>query len=238
MNGTPNGNMERPDVLASLRGIERTFGITQALQEATFDVHAGDSIAITGPSGSGKSTLLSIMGLLDIPTAGTYTLCGHDVSHSSTSRRSRLRREHIGFVFQSFHLIEHLTVEENVLYGLSIRRQVGARARQLASAALERVGLRNKAANYPTDLSGGERQRAAIARAVAWPPTLLLCDEPTGNLDSHNSELVVDLLRRVVDERSALVIVTHDDDVARVCRRRLHVIDGVVREVRDERTRE
>ncbi|RYN15258.1 lipoprotein-releasing system ATP-binding protein LolD [Bifidobacterium animalis subsp. animalis] len=238
MNGAPNGNMERSDVLASLRGIERTFGITQALQEATFDVHAGDSIAITGPSGSGKSTLLSIMGLLDIPTAGTYTLCGHDVSHSSTSRRSRLRREHIGFVFQSFHLIEHLTVEENVLYGLSIRRQVGARAWQLASAALERVGLRNKAANYPTDLSGGERQRVAIARAVAWPPTLLLCDEPTGNLDSHNSELVVDLLCRVVDERSALVIVTHDDDVARVCRRQLHVIDGVVREVRDERTRE
>lgn len=224
-------NLPVSTVLAQLRGISRSFGPTQALRDASFTVHAGDSIAITGASGSGKSTLLSIMGLLDTPTDGLYMLCGEDVSHSSASHRSRLRREHIGFVFQSFHLIEHLTVEENVLYGLAIRQRTGAQAQHLAERALGRVGLRHKARSRPADLSGGERQRVAIARAVAWPPRLLLCDEPTGNLDSRNSALIIELLRELVSESSALVIVTHDDDVASSCARKLHVSDGVVREI-------
>lgn len=141
----PDANPPAPTVLAQLQGITRTFGTTRALQGASFTVRAGDAIAITGASGSGKSTLLSIMGLLDTATDGSYMLCGEDVSRSSASHRSRLRREYIGFVFQSFHLIEHLTVEENVLYGLSIRRRFGDDAQQLARRALGTVGLQGKA---------------------------------------------------------------------------------------------
>ncbi|RYQ39817.1 ABC transporter ATP-binding protein [Bifidobacterium pseudolongum] len=226
----PDANPPAPTVLAQLQGITRTFGTTRALQGASFTVRAGDAIAITGASGSGKSTLLSIMGLLDTATDGSYMLCGEDVSRSSASHRSRLRREYIGFVFQSFHLIEHLTVEENVLYGLSIRRRFGDDAQQLARRALGTVGLQGKAQSQPADLSGGERQRVAIARAVAAPPKLLLCDEPTGNLDSRNSSLVIELLCGLVSPSSALVIVTHDSDVASACMRQLHVADGVVTE--------
>lgn len=225
-----DANPPAPPVLAQLRGVTRTFGSTCALRDASFTVRAGDSIAITGASGSGKSTLLSIMGLLDTPTDGSYMLCGEDVSRSSASHRSKLRREYIGFVFQSFHLIEHLTVEENVLYGLSIRRRFGCDAQQLARRALGTVGLQGKAQSRTADLSGGERQRVAIARAVAAPPKLLLCDEPTGNLDSRNSALVIELLCGLVSDSSALVIVTHDSDVADACTRQLHVVDGVVAE--------
>ncbi|WP_033515203.1 ABC transporter ATP-binding protein [Bifidobacterium cuniculi] len=216
--------------LAVLRGVGRSFPGVRALRDATFELDEGQSVAVTGPSGSGKSTLLSIMGLLDSPTTGTYELCGQDVTHASRARRGVLRRDYVGFVFQAFHLVEHLTVLENVLVGLTIRGCHGAQARGLALDALDRVGLGGKDSRRPLDLSGGERQRVAIARAVALPPRLLLCDEPTGNLDSRNSQLVVELLHDVTGPRTALVLVTHDEAVARSCARRLAVHDGVVQE--------
>ncbi len=219
--------------IAQLRGVTRAFPpATVALTEATFSIAAGESIAIIGPSGSGKTTLLSLLGLLDVPTAGSYLLEGTNVSELTDNQRTRIRREYLGFIFQAFHLVPHLTVKENVLYGLRAGafRNANANATRAVETALQRVGLLHRATAYPATLSGGEQQRVAIARAVIKRPRLLLCDEPTGNLDSSNSALVLDTLFSVQHDESALVIVTHDPNVAARCTRRLRVRDGHVSE--------
>jgi putative ABC transport system ATP-binding protein len=188
-------------------------------------------VAIVGPSGSGKSTLLNVLGLLDRHTAGTYRLEGVDVEQLGDLSRAGLRGRRIGFIFQSFHLLPHRTVLENVmlaeLYVGASRR--GRRDR--AMAALERVGLTERAEFLPTRLSGGQQQRAAIARALMGEPSLLLCDEPTGNLDSQNAESVLDLFDQLSQESLTLAVITHDDHVASRAHRRVRIIDGVLREV-------
>lgn len=229
--GLAEGKAAGEAPLLRLVDVSRTFPPSSiALRHASLEVHAGESVAVTGASGSGKSTLLAIIGLLDRPTDGMVLLDGMDAGHASSRVRNRLRRQYVSFVFQAFHLIDHLTVEENVRYALAIKGITGAQARASAQRALGLVGLADKSDAWPSDLSGGERQRVAIARAVASPPRLLLCDEPTGNLDSANSRLVVDLLHRTTAGDTTLLVVTHDENVARSCHRRLHVTDGIVRE--------
>lgn len=198
----------------------------QALADANLTIREGESVAITGPSGSGKSTLLALLGLLDSPTSGEYRLCGVDTVVQDRKARERLRRETIGFIFQAFHLIEHMTIEENVLYALSIHGIHGDQSHQLARRTLKETGILHRAHEYPSRLSGGERQRTAIARAVACRPKLLLCDEPTGNLDSRNAFRIIELLQAAVTDAGALVIVTHDETVAASCNRRLAMRDG------------
>lgn len=200
---------------------------TVALSGASIQIAAGERVAIMGPSGSGKTTLLSIAGLLDTPTRGRYLLAGEDTSGMDDARRSRLRARHIGFVFQGFHLVPYLTVQENVEYGLELAGQE-QNARRAAHDAVEAVGLGDRQDAYPATLSGGEQQRAAIARAIARQPQLVLCDEPTGNLDSTNTEAVLDLLLGEASGDATIVIVTHNPEVAERCSRTIHVQDGRV----------
>ena len=224
--------METQRTVVHLQGVSRVFPpSTVALKQASFELFEGESIAIVGASGSGKSTLLSILGLLQTPSSGTYELDGQDVSALTAAQRTRVRRDVIGFVFQSFHLIPYLSLTENILDTLHARGVPRKDATRRASEALERVGLSHRVSHRPPTLSGGEQQRAAIARALACEPRLLLCDEPTGNLDSVNSTLILNLLHGASDRRSTLVIVTHDSLVADSCSRTLTTNDGEVREI-------
>ncbi|WP_229829870.1 ABC transporter ATP-binding protein [Actinoplanes ianthinogenes] len=199
-----------------------------ALRPTDLAVLRGDAVAITGRSGSGKSTLLQLLGLLDRPTAGQYWLNGVDTAAMTDRQRTRLRGSRIGFVFQSFHLIAHRTVEENVRLGLMYRGVPRARRRQRALDALARVGLADRADALPGELSGGQRQRVAIARALAIEPAVLLADEPTGNLDTHTAEDVLQLFDAIHRDGQTLVVVTHDQDVAARMPRRLMITDGLV----------
>jgi putative ABC transport system ATP-binding protein len=218
--------------IATVRHVSMFFPPqTTALDDVSFDVHSGQSLAITGASGSGKSTLMAILGLLQTPSAGTYELNGEDITKADGRRRSELRRDEIGFVFQSFHLIQYMTVLENVEYALDIKGIRGEESRMLSLESLRRVHLEHKIDSFPATLSGGEQQRTAIARATSLSPRLCLCDEPTGNLDSINSQMIVDLLLDSVTPQSSLVIVTHDQGIAAKCDRRLLVHDGHVREL-------
>ncbi|MCI0650392.1 MAG: ABC transporter ATP-binding protein [Planctomycetes bacterium] len=198
------------------------------LRGISFSVRAGESIAIVGHSGSGKSTLLNILGCLDVPTSGSYRLDGEDVAGMSDAQLARLRNEKIGFVFQSFNLIPHLTLLENVelpLYYLGWPRQKRrARALQL----IERVGMAHRTTHRPAQLSGGESQRTAIARALANDPALLLADEPTGNLDSQNGEQILALFEDLHKSGMTVVVVTHDPAIAEQQERRIRMHDGVL----------
>jgi ABC-type lipoprotein export system ATPase subunit len=220
--------------LIDLVGVSRTFGIdsqVHALRGVDLKIWPGEWVSIVGPSGSGKSTLLNIIGLLDRQTAGSYRLEGIDVDSLDDLSRSGFRGRRIGFVFQAFHLLPHRSVLENVmiseLYVGSSRDGREARA----MTALERVGLEHRARFLPTKLSGGEQQRAAIARALMARPNLLLCDEPTGNLDSQTSERLLDVLGELSSDGLTLVVITHDEKVARRAERQVRMIDGVLREV-------
>jgi ABC-type lipoprotein export system ATPase subunit len=224
--------MTKPVV--ELRGITRTFDRdppVYALRDVDLTIAPGEWLAIVGPSGSGKSTLLNVLGLLDRQTAGTYRLDGVDVNALDDLARAGLRGRHIGFIFQAFHLLPHRSVLENVmlaeLYMGASRR--GRRDRALA--ALERVGLGDRADFLPTRLSGGQRQRAAIARSLMGEPSLLLCDEPTGNLDSTSAANVLDILGQLAREGLTLVVITHDEHVAARADRRVRIIDGRLGEV-------
>ena len=189
-------------------------------------VGRGDFVAVTGASGSGKSTLLHILGGLDRPSEGSYRFDGRDMSALDDDERSRLRASHIGFVFQSFHLLPQLSVLENVALPF-LYAPAGARdARERAAAALAKVGLSHRLAHRPSELSGGEMQRAAIARAIVVDPELVLADEPTGNLDSTTGAQILDVLAALNDAGTTLVLVTHDHDVAARARRRMHLKDG------------
>jgi putative ABC transport system ATP-binding protein len=216
-----------------LHGLARTYPgppPVPALRPADLMINPGDYVAVTGPSGSGKSTLLHLLGLLDTPTAGTYLLDGLDMSRLKDRDRSALRGSRIGFVFQEFHLLPYRTALENVHLALLYNQTPRSRRLSAATDALYAVGLANRLNALPTTLSGGECQRVAIARALVNRPSLLLCDEPTGNLDSRNAATVMDLLDRLNADGFTIVVITHDVNVAAHAGRTVAIMDGVLSE--------
>ncbi len=220
------------DVLIKLEGVTKVFYTdeveTHALAGIHLEIKNGEYLAIAGPSGCGKSTLLSILGLLDTPTDGTYMLNGRPVANLSAAERARTRNREIGFIFQSFNLIGDLTVYENVELPLTYRGMKPAERRERANAALERVGMAHRSKHLPSQLSGGQQQRVAVARAVGGQPSILLADEPTGNLDSKNGEAVMDLLRELHRGGATICMVTHDHRYAQHAERTIHLFDGRV----------
>ena len=222
--------------LIALAGIKKVFYTdeveTHALSEIHLEIRKGEYIAIAGPSGCGKTTLLSILGLLDSPTDGSYTLDGQPVSRLSAAERARVRNRQIGFIFQAFNLIGDLTVYENVELPLTYRGMPSEDRRARVQAALERVGMSHRMKHFPAQLSGGQQQRVAVARAVAGDPAILLADEPTGNLDSTNGEAVMELLRELHQGGATICMVTHDARYARHAERSVHLFDGKVVEER------
>ncbi len=225
---------EREAPVIELQGLSRTFPGTppvEALRGVHLRVDRGDYVSIIGPSGSGKSTLLHILGLLDRPTEGDYLLDGLATGSASDEDRAMLRGGRIGFVFQSFHLLPHRTVLDNVLLATLYSGVPRAERRDRALAALDRVGLSHRLDFLPTVMSGGERQRVAVARAVVASPHVLLADEPTGNLDSENSAGVLDLFDELHRDGLTLVVITHDPTVSARARRRIRIADGFLTEV-------
>ncbi|MFD0638217.1 ABC transporter ATP-binding protein [Catenulispora yoronensis] len=217
-----------------LRQLCREYPATppvRALRDVELTVRRGDHLAVVGPSGSGKSTLLAVLGLLDRPTSGSYSLDGVETVDLSDGERTALRGQRIGFVFQSFHLLAHRSARENVELAEVHGGGGGRRGRsRRALAALEQVGLGHRADFLPSRLSGGERQRVAVARALMGQPALLLCDEPTGNLDSANTEALLDLFDDLREQGVTLLVITHDDVVSRRAARRVRIADGVLTE--------
>jgi putative ABC transport system ATP-binding protein len=201
---------------------------THALAGVHMEIRKGEYVSIAGPSGSGKSTLLALIGLLDSPSDGEYTLNGNSVANLDVSQRSRIRNREIGFIFQSFNLIGDLNVYENVELPLTYRGMSANERKQRVHQALERVGMSHRTRHYPSQLSGGQQQRVAVARALAGSPSILLADEPTGNLDSRNAEAVMDLLRDLHREGATICMVTHDPRFASHAERRIHLFDGRV----------
>ncbi len=202
---------------------------THALSGVHLTIGRGEYVAMSGPSGCGKSTLLSIVGLLDTPTAGRYMLNGKEVANLNFADRSRIRNQEIGFIFQSFNLIGDLTVAENVELPLTYRSGMPATERKKkVQEALERVNMAHRMRHYPAQLSGGQQQRVAVARALAGSPSILLADEPTGNLDSKNGEAVMKLLQELHAEGSTICMVTHDPRFAAHAERQIHLFDGKV----------
>jgi len=217
--------------IALLTDLERHFAagdvIVRALQSVCLTVEHGDYVTVMGPSGSGKSTLLNILGLLDRPTAGTFHLDGIDVGTLTDRDRCHLRARRIGFVFQSFHLLAHISAFQNVKLGTIYTTTPRAKRRTLAYEALERVGLAHRADFLPPTMSGGERQRVAVARAIVANPSLLLCDEPTGNLDTETGSTVLDVFAELRQSSDlTLIVVTHDPDVGDRADRTVHIRDG------------
>ena len=220
------------DALIKMEGIKKVFYTdeieTHALADVHFTVGEGEYVAISGPSGCGKTTLLSILGLLDTPSDGTYTLANEAVAGLSAADRARVRNRQIGFIFQAFNLIGDLTVYENVELPLTYRGMSANERKDRVQKALERVGMSHRMKHYPAQLSGGQQQRVAVARAVAGDPAILLADEPTGNLDSANGEQVMDLLRELHRGGATICMVTHDPRYARHADREIHLFDGRV----------
>ena len=218
------------DELIRLLGVGRTFRSgdieVRALRDADLEVRRGEYLSIVGPSGSGKSTLLNIIALLDRHTSGTYRFEGTDVTELSEGARTGLRAHRIGFVFQSFHLLAHRTVTENVIMSMLYNSVPPRERRARARAALDRVGLDHRAGFRPGRLSGGERQRVAIARAIATRPAILICDEPTGNLDSASTESVLELFDDLRSDGLTLLVVTHDGAVSARAERIVRMHDG------------
>jgi putative ABC transport system ATP-binding protein len=215
--------------LENVSKVYRTTEVeTQALGEVSLEIADGEFVAIMGPSGCGKSTLLNLLGLLDNPSGGAYWFFGEDVARRSESQLTKLRREHIGFVFQSFNLIDDLTVAENVEVALLYRKVPGAERKRRVREALERVGIAHRAGHRPQQLSGGQQQRVAVARALVSAPKLILADEPTGNLDTANGEAVMALLTEAARSGVTVVMVTHSLAQAGAAERTIKLLDGRV----------
>ena len=216
--------------MIQLRGVGKVFyseGVeTRALSDISLDVERGEYCAISGPSGSGKTTLLSVIGLLESPDTGTYSLDGEDVSQLAASDRVRIRNRQIGFVFQAFNLIDEMTVWENVALPLTYRGTPADERDERVAEVLDRVGMTARAKHYPVHLSGGQQQRVAVARAIVGRPSILLADEPTGNLDSRNGEAVMHLLKELHRDGTTICIVTHDPRYERDAERVIHLFDG------------
>lgn len=219
--------------LVAMNGISRVFHTeeveTHALSGVDFTLELGQYVAISGPSGCGKSTLLSILGLLDSPTSGTYALAGVAVQEIDSRERARIRNREIGFIFQAFNLIGDLTVFDNVELPLTYRSGLsGAERRERVDDALARVGMTARARHFPAQLSGGQQQRVAVARALVGTPSILLADEPTGNLDSRNGDAVMALLQELHAAGATICMVTHDPRYANLAQRRVFMLDGRV----------
>lgn len=216
----------------NLEEVSKLYGFgnatTVALDEISLKVQKGEFVAIMGPSGSGKSSLLNVVGLLDRPTHGTYQLSGRLVSRLKPNKLARARRDHIGFIFQSFNLLPRMTALENVALPLAYKGTSQTKRLKQASAALERVGLQDREYFYPKALSGGQAQRVAIARALVNNPSLIIADEPTGNLDSHSSRVVMELLAELHTTGSTVLMVTHNPELTRYATRVLYMLDGSV----------
>jgi putative ABC transport system ATP-binding protein len=217
--------------LLELEGVSRVYGEqvkVYALREVSLQIRGADHLAIVGPSGSGKSTMLGLLGVLDLPTEGAVRIADQDVTELDDSARSRLRGDTIGFVFQQFHLIPHLTALGNVSTALLYRGLTKTERRDRAMAALERVGLGPRADHRPVQMSGGEQQRVAIARAIVTEPLIVLADEPTGALDSRNAEMVMEVFAGLGSPDRAVVLVTHDLGIAATANRVVHMRDGEI----------
>jgi putative ABC transport system ATP-binding protein len=219
-------------MLIEIRSVDKIYRTedveTHALRGVSFSIARGEYVAIEGPSGCGKSTLLSILGLLDTPTRGSYELDGREVARLGSAERSRLRNREIGFIFQNFNLIGDLTVAENIELPLTYRGLSAGERRRRTAEALERVSMSHRARHYPPQLSGGQQQRVAVARAIAGEPAVLLADEPTGNLDTSNGELVMELLGQLHAAGSTVVMVTHDRRFNRYAGRTIALLDGAL----------
>jgi putative ABC transport system ATP-binding protein len=222
-------NGAQPDIIR-LEGVTKVFVTdeveTHALSGIQLEIRKGEFVSIAGPSGCGKSTLLAILGLLDTPTEGNYTLNDRAVSGLKASERARIRNREIGFIFQAFNLIGDLNVYENVELPLTYRGMPSSERKRRVQEALERVGMSHRMKHYPSQLSGGQQQRVAVARALAGDPTILLADEPTGNLDSANGEAVMNLLRELHQNGATICMVTHDPRYAKWADRTIHLFDG------------
>ena len=228
---TPLAPPEQPVI--RLENVVKVYGRgdaqVRAVAGVSLDVQRGDFIAITGPSGSGKSTLMHIIGALDIPTSGRYLLGGEDVAAMSEFQLATVRNARIGFVFQQFHLLAALSAWRNVELPLLYRRAAGDR-RDVAMRAIEIVGLTARAGHRPNQMSGGQQQRVAIARALVTDPDIILADEPTGNLDTHSSNEIMELLQRLNADGRTVVLITHEPDVAAKARRQVQIRDGLLTE--------
>ncbi|MEE2775630.1 MAG: ABC transporter ATP-binding protein [Acidobacteriota bacterium] len=228
--------MSNTETLIQMQSVNKIFYTeeveTHALSSIHLDIGKGEYVSIAGPSGCGKSTLLSILGLLDSPSEGNYTLNGQQVSELSTSQRARIRNREVGFIFQAFNLIGDLNVYENVELPLTYRGTPSAERKERVQQALERVGMSHRMKHYPAQLSGGQQQRVAVARAVVGDPSILLADEPTGNLDSSNGEQVMDLMRELHSGGATICMVTHDPRYASYAERTIRLFDGKI--VEDE----
>ncbi len=201
-----------------------------ALNHASLHIYPGEFVSIIGPSGSGKSTLMNIIGCLDVADSGTYHLDGIAIEDYTENELARIRNQKIGFVFQSFNLIGKLTAEENVELPLIYQGVPAKERKQRVEQALARVQLQKRAKHYPTELSGGQQQRVAIARAIATQPSLILADEPTGNLDSKTTRDIMEIFHELHEAGNTIVLITHDDDVAMQASRQIRILDGVVKE--------
>jgi putative ABC transport system ATP-binding protein len=220
------------EALIHLDGVTKVFYTdeleTHALSGVHLEIRNGEFLSIAGPSGCGKSTLLSILGLLDSPTEGNYRINSSAVSNLSLADRTRIRNREIGFVFQAFNLIGDLTVYENVELPLTYRSMGAPERKKRVQEVLDRVGMAHRMKHYPAQLSGGQQQRVAVARALVGQPSILLADEPTGNLDSKNSEAVIELLQQLHREGATICMVTHDQRYATIADRTIHLFDGKI----------
>lgn len=235
-NETTNNNEQALVSLVDINKIFHTDEVeTQALNGINLTINKGEYLSISGPSGCGKSTLLSLLGLLDTSSKGKYQLAGHDVSDLSRDERARIRNKEIGFVFQSFNLISDLSVAENVALPLTYRGDLSAsEINERVTQSLEKVEMAHRASHFPSQLSGGQQQRVAIARALAGTPSIILADEPTGNLDSKNAQIVMNLLDKLHQDGVTICMVTHDPASAARASRMIEVFDGKI--VADKQT--
>jgi putative ABC transport system ATP-binding protein len=218
--------------MIEISGVNKTFilgdSTVHALNNINLRIEQGEYLSVMGPSGSGKSTLLNMLGLLDRPDNGRYMLNGVDTQSLDENERARLRREQIGFVFQSYHLIARLTARENVEMPLMLAGVPAAKRHELVQGILEKLGIARRASHLPNQLSGGERQRVAIGRSIVMKPAILLADEPTGNLDSRSGAEVTEILETLNREGITLLVVTHDNNMGERARRRIRMVDGAV----------